>query len=91
MRFPICNGLALGKPHERTESVGSCPVHSYSCPICGFGVGCAPLCCCPESADYSAKNCHPFLRKSEEAGFGSHIHEAIHAVSGKPLIREEPQ
>ena len=33
---------------ELTRTVGQCPIHNYTCPICGFGVGSAPNCECPE-------------------------------------------
>ncbi len=33
---------------EAAQTIGECPVHNYSCPLCGFGAGCAPSCDCPE-------------------------------------------
>jgi hypothetical protein len=33
---------------EPTLTIGSCPIHDYICPTCGFGAGCAPSCDCPE-------------------------------------------
>ncbi|KKM70466.1 hypothetical protein LCGC14_1440480 [marine sediment metagenome] len=54
VEFPMCSHPELSptmlgqeKP-EPARSIGGCPVHNYTCPICGFGVGCAPSCDCPE-------------------------------------------
>jgi hypothetical protein len=33
---------------EPCQTIGSCPTHDYTCPICGFGVGCVPPCNCEE-------------------------------------------
>lgn len=33
---------------EPTRTIGICPIHDYTCPTCGFGVGCAPSCDCSE-------------------------------------------
>lgn len=33
---------------EPARTIGSCPLHNYICPVCGFGVGSAPSCDCPE-------------------------------------------
>lgn len=52
--FPMCYHPELiptqweqSKP-EPTKTIGECPVHSYVCPVCGFGVGCFPTCDCLE-------------------------------------------
>lgn len=33
---------------EAARTMGACPLHNYVCPVCGFGVGSAPDCDCPE-------------------------------------------
>ncbi len=33
---------------EPVQTIGTCPLHDYTCPVCGFGAGCAPSCDCPE-------------------------------------------
>ena len=52
--FPMCSHPELmpnmwnqPKP-EPARTVGSCPIHDYGCPVCGFGVGCDPPCNCAE-------------------------------------------
>ena len=33
---------------EAVRTVGGCPIHNYTCPVCGFGVGSSPRCDCSE-------------------------------------------
>ena len=54
VEFPMCGHPELvptmwgqQKP-EATRSIGECPIHNYTCPVCGFGAGCAPSCNCKE-------------------------------------------
>ena len=54
IEFPICghpelmpNAWNQSKP-EACRTVGRCPVHDYTCPVCGFGVGSSPSCNCLE-------------------------------------------
>ena len=54
VKFPICYHPELlptmwgqEKP-EPAQTIGECPIHNYTCPICGFGVGSDPSCGCPE-------------------------------------------
>ncbi len=55
LQFPMCGHPELipicwnqPKP-EPCQTIGTCPVHDYACPVCGVGVGCAPPCDCLES------------------------------------------
>lgn len=44
--FPMCGHPEqpwLGAP---VRTIGTCPVHDYICPRCGFGVGQQPACRC---------------------------------------------
>lgn len=43
--FPTMWGQSKPEP---ARTIGECPVHNYSCPVCGFGVGSAPSCDCPD-------------------------------------------
>ncbi|MBA7626617.1 hypothetical protein ES703_34071 [subsurface metagenome] len=52
--FPMCSHPELWptmfeqpKPGP-VRTIGRCPLHDYTCPLCGFGIGCAPSCDCPE-------------------------------------------
>lgn len=52
--FPMCNHPELvptmweQKKPKPARTIGECPVHNYVCPVCGFGVGSAPSCNCPD-------------------------------------------
>lgn len=54
VEFPMCSHPELiptqwDQPRpEPARTIGGCPVHDYICPICGFGVSCAPSCDCPD-------------------------------------------
>ncbi len=50
--FPMCGHPELfptqwnqSKP-EPCRTIGSCPNHNYTCPVCGWGVGQYPSCNC---------------------------------------------
>ena len=51
---PVCNHpgilpITWNQPRpEPCKVVGSC-IHNYSCPVCGFGIGCDPCPCEPNS------------------------------------------
>lgn len=54
VEFPMCGHLELwptgwnqSKP-EVARTIGSCPLHNYSCPVCSFGIGSFPSCDCEE-------------------------------------------
>lgn len=76
--FMMCNHSVLPSLYwgtEPTRTIGSCPVHSYSCPKCGFGVGCAPPC-----------KCSVVVEDKPEPMFGTHIKEAYAII--KDILRE---
>lgn len=52
VEFPMCGHPELyptmwgqEKP-EPARTIGICPIHDYTCPVCGFGAGCYPSCDC---------------------------------------------
>ena len=80
IELPMCNHPELyptmwdqPKP-EPARTIGSCPLHDYICPVCGFGVGCAPSCDCNASVGPEEQTSEPL--------FGTHIREAIRAFKG---------
>jgi hypothetical protein len=45
--FRMCSHPELlGNPLAPARTIGSCPDHDYTCPVCGFGRGQAPPCGC---------------------------------------------
>ena len=41
---PLVPTIGQENKPEPARTVGTCPVHNYSCPVRGFGVGSYPLC-----------------------------------------------
>lgn len=69
--FKMCGHPELTNMVPPTKTVGSCPVHNYVCPTCGFGVGTSPPCSCFIMLKES------FWDRLERWGFGTHIHEVV--------------
>src|SRR5438132_4117810 len=75
--FPMCGHPewpAYPKPTP-CRTVGSCPDHSYICPVCGFGRGQMPACVCTRRDDVLEG---PFKMLQEAVGRGTIRYSRCH-------------